>query len=178
MDLSKREMAILGALVVAAAVLYFFLLVPTGKERARLTAESKRLTQKSAKIQKALNAVPKGEEGLKEAQERLEKIRARLLPPDGLSFLFAEISRPSKRLGVRIVSFTPKAPDPTQDGQITADLVVQGTYLELGQYLEDLFGGRYLISVADLKMRPVKSGDPRLGMHVTLQAWMQQESSR
>lgn len=178
MDFSKREMAILGALVVAAVVLWSFLLVPAAKERERLTAESNRLTQQSLKIQKALKAVPKGEEGLKEAQDRLEKIRARLLPPDGLSFLFAEISRPSKRLGVRIASFTPKAPDPTQDGQITADLVLQGTYLELGQYLEDLFDGRYLISVADLKMSAVKSGDPRLSMHVTLQSWMQQESSR
>lgn len=178
MDFSKREMAILGALVVAAVVLWFFLLVPAAKERERLTAESNRLTQQSLKIQKALKAVPKGEEGLKEAQERLEKIRARLLPPDGLSFLFAEISRPSKRLGVRIASFTPKGPDPAQDGQITADLVLQGTYLELGQYLEDLFDGRYLISVADLKMSAVQSGDPRLSLHVTLQSWMQQESSR
>lgn len=178
MDFSKREMAILGALVVAAAALWFFLLVPAAKERGRLTAESNRLTQQSLKIQKALKAVPKGEEGLKEAQDRLEKIRARLLPPDGLSFLFAEISRPSKRLGVRIVSFTPKSPDPTQDGQITADLVLQGTYLDLGQYLEDLFEGRYLISVADLKMSAVQSGDPRLSMHVALQSWMQQESSR
>lgn len=178
MGLIKREMAILGALVVAAVVLWFFLLVPATKERRRLTAESNRLTQQSLKIQKALKAVPQGKEGLKEAHERLEKIRARLLPPDGLSFLFAEISRPSKRLGVRIVSFTPKASGPTQDGQITADLVLQGTYLELGQYLEDLFEGRYLISVADLKLSAVQSGDPRLSMHATLQSWMQQESSQ
>ncbi len=178
MDVSKRELVILGGLVVVAVVLYFFLLQPMSKERARLTWESKRLKGESQKIEQILKVIPRGREGLEEARSRLEEIRARLLPPGGLSSLFAEISRPSKRLGVRIVSFTPKDPDPTQYGQISADLIIEGTYLELGQYLEELFGGRYLLSAADIKMSAVNPGDPRLSMHVILKSWMQQESSR
>ncbi len=38
MDVSKREMVILGFLVVAAAALYFFLLQPATTERISLTA--------------------------------------------------------------------------------------------------------------------------------------------
>ena len=178
MDVSKRELVILGFLVVAAAALYFFLLQPTTTERIRLTAQAKRLARESQMIRQALQAIPRGREGLEEARSRLEKIRARLLPPGGLSSLFAEISRPSKGLGVRIVSFTPKDPNPTQYGQISADLVLEGTYLELGQYLEDLFGGRYLLSAADIKMHALKPGDPHLRMQLTLKSWMQQESSR
>ncbi len=177
MDLSKREMMILGSLVVAAAALWFFLLTPTTKERARVTAESKRLTQKSMKIHQFLQAVPKGKEGLKETRERMEKIRARLLPPGGLSLLYGEISRPSKRLGIRIVSFSPKGPDPKQYGQVTCDLVVEGTYLALGQYLEELFQSRFLLTVSDLQLQAGEPGESRrLRMHAILTSWMQQES--
>ncbi len=58
-----------------------------------------------------------------------------------------------------------------------SDLVVEGTYLDLGQYLEELFGGRYLLSVADIKLSAVKPGDPRLRMHLTLKSWIRQEAS-
>ena len=102
MNLSKREMVILGGLVAAAVAMYLFLLGPTATERARLVAEAARLSRENQKITEALKAIPKGKEGLEEARRRLEEIRARLLPPGGLSTLFGEISRPSKRLGVRI----------------------------------------------------------------------------
>ncbi|MEE8503448.1 MAG: type 4a pilus biogenesis protein PilO [candidate division NC10 bacterium] len=176
MGISKRELLILASLMVMAAVLYIFVLQPMAKERASLTAEAKRLTRESQKIEQTLKAVPRGREGLAEVRSRMEKIRTRLLPPGGISSLFSEVSRPGKRLGVRIVSFTPKGPDPAKYGEVSADLVVEGTYLALGQYLEELFGGQYLISVDDLKMSALKQGEPHLRMHMILKSWMQQEA--
>ncbi len=175
MEISKRELVILGFLVVAAAALYFFLLQPTTTERMRLTWESERLKHESQKIEQILKAIPRGGEGLEEARGRLEEIRARLLP--SASVLFTEISRPGKRLGIRFVSFTPKGPDPGQYGEVSANLVIEGTYLDLGRYLEELFGSRYLLSVADIKMSPVNRGDARLRMHLTLKSWIQEESA-
>src|SRR3989304_5956383 len=137
MNLSKREMVILGGLVAAG-----------------------------------------GKEGPEEARRRLEEIRARLLPPGGLSTLFGEISRPSKRLGVRIASFTPKGPDPGQHGQILTDLVLEGKYVDLGRYLEELFEGQILLSVSDLKLQAVKPGEPSLRMNVVLKTLMRQEESQ
>jgi Tfp pilus assembly protein PilO len=177
MNISKREMVILGGLAVGAVALYLFLLVPTATERARLSAETGRLSRETQKITEALKAIPRGKEGLEEARTRMEKIRARLLPPGGLSTLFGEISRPSKRLGVRIVAFTPKGPDPAQHGQVSADLVVEGKYLDLGKYLEELFEGQILLSVSDLKLQAAKSGESSLRMQVVLKTWMQQEPS-
>jgi len=177
MNLSKREMVILGGLAVAAVAMYLFLLGPTAKERARLAAEAARLSHETQKITEALKAIPRGKEGLEEARRRLEEIRARLLPPGGLSTLFGEISRPSKRLGVRIASFTPKGPDPAQHGQILTDLVLEGKYVDLGRYLEELFEGQILLSVSDLKLQAAKQGESSLRMHVVLKTWMQQEPS-
>jgi len=178
MNLSKREMVILGGLVAAAVAMYLFLLGPTATERARLAAEAARLSRETQKITEALKAIPRGKEGLEEARRRLEEIRARLLPPGGLSTLFGEISRPSKRLGVRIASFTPKGPDPAQHGQVSVDLIVEGKYLELGQYLEELFEGQILLSISDLKLQAAKSGPPNLEMRVVLKTWMRQDSSQ
>ena len=178
MNLSKREMVILGGLVAAAVAMYLFLLGPTATERARLAAEAARLSRETQKITEALKAIPRGKEGLEEARRRLEEIRARLLPPGGLSTLFGEISRPSKRLGVRIASFTPKGPDPVQHGQVSVDLIVEGKYLELGKYLEELFEGQLLLSISDLKLQAAKSGPPNLEMRVVLKTWMRQEASQ
>ena len=178
MSLSKREMVILGGLVAAAVAMYLFLLGPTATERARLAAEAARLSRENQKITEALKAIPRGKEGLEEARRRLEDIRARLLPPGGLSTLFGEISRPSKRLGVRIASFTPKGPDPAQHGQVSVDLIVEGKYLELGKYLEELFEGQLLLSISDLKLQAAKSGPPNLEMRVVLKTWMRQEASQ
>jgi Tfp pilus assembly protein PilO len=178
MSLSKREMVILGGLVAAAVAMYLFLLGPTATERARLAAEAARLSRENQKITEALKAIPRGKEGLEEARRRLEEIRARLLPPGGVSTLFGEISRPSKRLGVRIASFTPKGPDPAQHGQVSVDLIVEGKYLELGKYLEELFEGPILLSVSDLKLQAAKSGPPNLEMRVVLKTWMRQEVSQ
>ena len=178
MNLSKREMVILGGLVAAAVAMYLFLLGPTATERARLAAEAARLSRENQKITEALKAIPRGKEGLEEARRRLEEIRARLLPPGGLSTLFGEISRPSKRLGVRIASFTPKGPDPAQHGQVSVDLIVEGKYLELGKYLEELFEGQILLSISDLKLQTAKSGPPNLEMRVVLKTWMRQEASQ
>jgi len=178
MNLSKREMVILGGLVAAAVAMYLFLLGPTATERARLSAEAARLSRETQKITEALKAIPRGKEGLEEARRRLEEIRARLLPPGGLSTLFGEISRPSKRLGVRIASFTPKGPDPAQHGQVSVDLIVEGKYLELGKYLEELFEGQLLLSISDLKLQAAKSGPPNLEMRVVLKTWMRQEASQ
>jgi len=178
MNLSKREMVILGGLVAAAVAMYLFLLGPTATERARLAAEAARLSRENQKITEALKAIPRGKEGLEEARRRLEEIRARLLPPGGLSTLFGEISRPSKRLGVRIASFTPKGPDPAQHGQILTDLVLEGKYVDLGRYLEELFEGQLLLSISDLKLQAAKSGPPNLEMRVVLKTWMRQEASQ
>ena len=178
MNLSKREMVILGGLALAAVAMYLFLLGPTATERARLAAEAARLSRDTQKITEALKAIPRGKEGLEEARRRLEEIRARLLPPGGLSTLFGEISRPSKRLGVRIASFTPKGPDPVQHGQVSVDLIVEGKYLELGKYLEELFEGQLLLSISDLKLQAAKSGPPNLEMRVVLKTWMRQEASQ
>jgi Tfp pilus assembly protein PilO len=177
-NISKREMVILGGLVAAAVAMYLFVLGPTATERARLSAEAARLSRETQKITEALMAIPRGKEGLEEARRRLEEIRARLLPPDGVSTLFGEISRPSKRLGVRIASFTPKGPDPAQHGEILADLVLEGKYIDLGRYLEELFGGPILFSASDLKLQAVKPGEPSLRMNVVLKTWVRQEVSQ
>lgn len=173
--LSKRDLLILGSLIVVTAVLYILVLRPMAAKRAALTAEAKRLSAESQKIQATLQAVPKGRIGLQEARARMEEIRARLVP--NLSVLFSEISAPSRRHRVGIVSFTPKDPDPSKYGEVSADLVVKGTYLELGKYLEELVMGRYLVSVDGLKISAVKPGDPELRMHVTLKSWIQQGAS-
>jgi Tfp pilus assembly protein PilO len=174
-DLSTREVAILGFLAVVATAVFLFVLQPMAKERVRLTAEATKLAYEARKIEQTLRAVPRGQKGLEEARRRLEEIRATLLP--NLSSLFSEISRPSKRLGVRIVSFTPQDPDPTQYGQVSADLVLEGTYLELGQYLEELFNGRYILTIDNLKMTAEDPGDERLRMRVILKSWVRQEAA-
>ena len=175
MGIPKREWLILGSLVMVTAILYLFVLKPMAATRARLNEEAKRLSAESQKIQATLEAIPKGRVGLEEARSRMEKIKARLVP--NLSALFAEISRPSKRHRVGIVSFTPKDPESTKYGEVSADLVVKGTYLELGQYLEELVMGPYLVSVDSLKISTVKPGDPDLRMHVILKSWVQQGAS-
>ncbi len=174
MGMSRRELLIVAGLVAAAAALSLFLLLPIAHERARLTAEVEQLTRQSLEIQSALTAVSSGKQDVEKAQARLKALRTRLLPPGDLSPLFAEISRPSQRLGVRIISFTPKDPDPARHVEVTCDVVLEGTYLELGRYLESLFKGRFLLAISDLQLRSIQPGNSRLRMELTLKSWMQE----
>ena len=170
MGVSVRDILIFGGLLGAAVVLYIFLLAPAARERSRLSAEAQQLTKQSELMQKALKAItPRQGTG---AQARLEEIRGRLLPPGGLPQLLAEISRPSQRHGVRIVSFTPKE----SGREISVDLVLEGGYLQLGKYLEDLLKGPYVLAVANLQLRAKQPGDTPLEMKLILKTWMQESS--
>ena len=177
MGFTRREQVILGGLWVVAGLLWLLLLQPMAKERARLTKEAERLIQESQNLQKVLMMVRERKEATENLQGHLEAIRARLLSPNNVSRLLAEISRPSQSLGVRIVSFTPKTtPDPTPQRQIPVQLVLEGTYLQLGRYLEALLEGPVLLTISDLQIRSVKLGNPRLVMQLTLQAWLRETS--
>lgn len=177
MGFTRREQVILGGLLVVAGLLWFVLLQPMANERVRLTKEAERLIQESQNLQKALMRAQDRKEAAENLRRRLEAIRARLLSSNNVSRLLAEISRPGQGLGVRIVSVTPKAtPGPTSERQIPVQLVLEGTYLELGRYLEALLKGPVLLTVSDLQVRSVKPGNPRLRMQLTLNAWIREAS--
>ncbi len=174
MGFSRRDLLILGVLGGAAAVLYFLLLLPIAGERARLATEVGRLSKETGKIQKMITAFQSGKEGLENVQARMEKIRSRLLPAGSVSQLLGQVSRPSKQLEVRIVSFTPKDPDPAQHNQVICNLVLEGTYLQLGRYLEAVTQGRYLLAVQTLRLDSETPGSPHLRMNLTLKTWMKE----
>jgi type IV pilus assembly protein PilO len=177
MGFSRREKLILGGLLVVGGLLWVLLLQPMADERARLTKEAERLIQESQNLQKALMMVQDRKAAAEDLQRRLEAIRARLLPSHNISRLLAEISRPGQGLGVRIVSVTPKAiPGPTIERQIPVQLVLEGTYLDLGRYLEALLKGPVLLTVSDLQVRSMKPGNLRLRMQLTLNAWLREGS--
>ncbi len=174
MGFSRRDFLILGVLGGASAVLYFFLFLPIAGDRARLAAEVERLMKETGKIQRTVTAFQSGKEGLENVQARMEKIRSRLLPAGSVSPLLAQVSRPSKQLEVRIVSFTPKDPDPAQHNQVLCDLVLKGTYLQLGRYLEAVIQGPYLLAVQTLRLDAEEPGSPHLRMNLTLKTWMKE----
>lgn len=174
MGFSRRDFLILGVLGGAAAVLYFLLLLPIAGERARLSAEVGRLSKETGKIQKMITAFQSGKEGLENVQARMEKIRSRLLPAGSISTLLAQVSRPSKQLGVRIISFNPTDPDPAQHNQVICNLVLKGTYLQLGKYLEAVTQGPYLLAVKTLRLDAEEPGSPHLLMNLTLKTWMKE----
>lgn len=177
MGFTRREQVILGGLWMAAGLLWFLLLKPMIEERGRLTKEAEQLLQESQNLQKALMTVQDRKAAAEDLQRRLEAVRARLLTPPNISRLLAEISRPGQGLGVRIVSVTPKAfPGPTSERQVPVQLVVEGSYLDLGRYLETLLRGPVLLTVSDLQLRSAKAGNPRLRMQLTLQAWLREGS--
>ncbi len=177
MGFTRGEQVILGGLLVVSGLIWFLLLQPMAEERTRLTKEAERLIQESQNLQKGLIVAQNRKTAAENLQGRLEAIRARLLPSHNISRLLAEISRPGQGLGVRIVSVTPKAiPVLTIERQIPVQLVLEGTYLQLGRYLEALLGGPVLLTVSDLQIRSVKPGDPRLRMQLTLQAWLRESS--
>lgn len=173
LGVTVRDILIFGGFLGAAAVLYIVLLAPAARERTRLSAEAQQLTKQSQLMQKALKRITPRQGTGGNPQARLTEIRGRLLPPGGLPQLLAEISRPSQRHGVRIVSFTPK-----ESGQeISVDLVLEGSYLQLGRYLEDLLKGPYVLAVANLQLRAKQPGDKRLNMKLILKSWMQESSA-
>lgn len=174
MGFSRRDFLILGVLGGAAALLYFFLFLPIAGDRADLTAKVERLTKETEKIQKMVTAFQSGKEGLENVQARMEKIRSRLLPAGSVSPLLAQISRPSKQLEVRIVSFNPTDPDPAQHNQVICNLVLEGTYLQLGRYLEAVTQGPYLLAVKTLRLDSEEPGSPHLRMNLTLKTWMKE----
>ncbi|MFQ5804053.1 MAG: type 4a pilus biogenesis protein PilO [Candidatus Methylomirabilales bacterium] len=174
MGFSRRDLLILGVLGGVATVLYFLLLLPIAGERAHLTAEVNRLSKETEKIQKMVTAFQSGKEGLENVQARMKKIRSRLLPAGSVSQLLGQISRPSKQLEVRIVSFSPKDPDPAQHNQVLCDLVLEGTYLQLGRYLEAVTQGSYLLAVNTLRLDSEEPGSPHLRMNLTLKTWMKE----
>ncbi len=174
MGFSRRDLLILGVLGGAAAVLYFLLLLPIAGERARLSAEVGRLSKETGKIQKMITAFQSGKEGLENVQARMEKIRSRLLPAGSVSQLLGQVSRPSKQLGVRIISFNPTDPDPAQHNQVLCNLVLKGTYLQLGRYLEAVTQGPYLLAVKALRLDAEEPGSPHLRMNLTLKTWMKE----
>lgn len=174
MGFSRRDILVLGVLGGAVAVLYLFLLRPIAGDRARLATEVERLMKETAKIQKTVTAFQSGKEGLENVQARMKKIRSRLLPAGSVSPLLAQVSRPSKQLGVRIVSFNPTDPDPAQHNQVLCTLVLEGTYLQLGRYLEAVTQGPYLLAVKTVRLDSEEPGSPHLRMNLTLKTWMKE----
>jgi Tfp pilus assembly protein PilO len=174
MGVSTRDFLILGVLGGASAVLYFFLFLPIAGDRARLAAEVERLMKETGKIQRTVTAFQSGKEGLENVQARMEKIRSRLLPAGSVSTLLAQVSRPSKQLGVRIISFNPTDPDPAQHNQVICNLVLKGTFLQLGRYLEAVTQGPYLLAVKTLRLDAEEPGSPHLRMNLTLKTWMKE----
>ncbi len=174
MGFSRRDFLILGILGGAAAVLYFFLFLPIAGDRARLATEVERLMKETGKIQKTVTAFQSGKEGLENVQARMQKIRSQLLPAGGVSPLLAQVSRPSKQLGVRIISFNPTDPDPAQHNQVICNLVLTGTFLQLGRYLEAVTQGPYLLAVKTLRLDAEEPGSPHLLMNLTLKTWMKE----
>lgn len=174
MGFSRRDLLILGVLGGAAAVLYFFLFLPLAGNRTDLTAKIERLTQETERIQRTVTASRTGRGDLETVQARMEKIRNRLLPPGGVSPLLGQISRPSQELGVRIVSFNPTDPDPAKQNQVICTLVLEGTYLQLGRYLEAVIQGPYVLAVETLQLQSEQPGSPHLRMNLTLKTWMKE----
>ncbi len=174
MRFSRGDFLILGFLGGAATVLYLFLLLPIAGDRARLATEVERLMKETGKIQQTVTAFQSGKEGLENVQARMEKIRSRLLPAGSISPLLAQVSRPSKQLGVRIISFNPTDPDPAQHNQVICTLVLKGTYLQLGRYLEAVTQGPYLLAVQTLRLDSETPGSPHLRMNLTLKTWMKE----
>lgn len=174
MGFSRRDFLMLGIFGGAAAVLYFFLFLPIAGDRADLAAKVERLTKETERIQKTVTGLESGKEDLENVQARLEKIRGRLLPAGSVSPLLGQISRPSKELGVRIVSFNPTDPDPAKHNQVICTLVLEGTYLQLGRYLEAVIHGPYLLAVDTLRLQSEEPGSPHLRMNLTLKTWMKE----
>lgn len=177
MGVGRRDLVILAGLFAATALLYLFALLPFSAEHQQLTRKAEQLAQEAVTREQKIKTFQTGRGGLEQVQARLEAIRNRLLPPGGVSPLLAQVSAPAKELGVRIVSFNPTDPDPARQNQIMVDLLLEGTYLHLGQYLEAVVKGPYLLAVENLRLQPQEPRSATLRMHLKLKTWTK-ESSR
>ncbi|MFQ5881105.1 MAG: type 4a pilus biogenesis protein PilO [Candidatus Methylomirabilales bacterium] len=174
MTSTRQEQVIMGALILLTGLIWFLLVQPTVKERARVAAEAQRLARQTHELQAALTLAKQWKDAAEQAQERLQAFRDRLLPPSNTSLLLAELARPSQSLGVRIISLSPKMTSSSK-GQIPIEMVLEGTYLQLGRYLEALLSGPVFLTISDLQLKPVKFGSPQLTMHLSLKAWTREE---
>lgn len=172
MGMSLREqvaLLVVGVLLVAA----WILAVAPERERARrLALDLAQLETQAQSAERALEALAATEREVREGQERLRRLQERILGAKDLPRILALLSRETQELGIRIVSMRPleerAAPgDAGAPGarQLPVELEVQGSFLELGRYLEGLQAAPVLFTVEGVQVTRADKGS-RLAMRM------------
>ncbi|MFQ5840681.1 MAG: type 4a pilus biogenesis protein PilO [Candidatus Methylomirabilales bacterium] len=173
---SRREIIFLIALVAVSALAWAVWTRPIGARASRLRTEAESLSRQVQNKQVSLSAAQARKERRDTIQASLDAIHRRILPPDGLPKLLGEISQQAMRAQVRIVSMTPKAPQ-TLGGQLPyqqlpVSLSIQGTYRQLGEFLEGISRGPVMITMREAQVTSVGKKGFSLTMRLELAAWI------
>ncbi len=172
--LRLREKVIWGLVIMALPLVWFLIVFPKKEEASRIKGELSSLAKRAneAKMLLAQAEMLKQEAAL--AKEKVAFLEARVLVKKDVSRVLRELSQDLQRHNLRILSMKPLGENPppptTPYHRLPVEIQVQGRYIDLGKYLEEIKERSLLFTVDSLHLE--KGEDPNLSARLVLVAYM------
>jgi type IV pilus assembly protein PilO len=159
---AAQKLAILGAIIILLAALYYsFLYSPQAEEIAKL-ADSVEIArnEKSVKTQKAAN-LARLRKDLQELDAELKKAVAQLPEKREIPDLLSNISRKAQQSGLNILLFRPRA-EKYQDfyAEVPVDITVKGNFHNTVNFFDEVGRMDRLVNIDNIGFKnPTVAGD-------------------
>ena len=158
----SQKLAIVAALIVAIAALFFYFIYFPDREKLKAYHEElSKLHAQYNEQQKVLADLPRFKKELKELQDRFEESLKMLPNSREIPALLTNISNLAKECGLEIMLFQPK-PEVPQDfyAEIPVEMKLAGRYHDYGYFYDKLSKLPRIVNVRDLVLdaKTEKSG--------------------
>ncbi|MBM9536600.1 type 4a pilus biogenesis protein PilO [Desulfobulbus alkaliphilus] len=143
----------LAALLIPAALFYFFLFQPQSTRMASLTNQIRVSTEELRTVQRAARELPRHQQEFAAVQQQFEELSVLLPTSQEIPDLLRNISDLGRRAGLDFLSFVPGAEIPRDFfAEIPVDIRIRGPYHNLGAFLDAVSKLDRIVTVNNISM--------------------------
>ena len=163
----RQVLLMVGVLFVGVGVLFYFgPYKPLLEENARLQKDMAGLQVRLRESQFLATQRDRLEQEIKRLEAQLAKALVRLPEEKEIAALLTQVAGLGQQSGLEMLNFQPKPPSAKDFyAEVPIDLRVEGTYHNLGMFLDRIGRLERLVTITDLRVAPLGRGPDRRGPH-------------
>lgn len=151
----KRELIGYALVVVLVAAGWLLAIRPEQERAARLSKELSAIEERSKEVDQTVALLEAAKQEMARIRETAASLKQRILKERDVPRILAEVSKGARDLGIRILSMKPL--EEKAEGELyrrlPLELELQGSYLEVGRFLEALANGSLLFTFENLSFK-------------------------
>jgi len=170
----EKSFIVLGVVLIALILFFFFGFLPRDKELNGLRKNLKSVQNKLGKARKAVTTLPAIYQETEEAKSSFSSLNKKLPDTVNIPEIVDQLSRELNKLDVKLISLTPDIKEKTDGGKIgriDIEIVACFTYLALTNYLESVSKLPLLFKVQDLKIEKDEKIAPYLMVRLIMSSY-------